>query len=96
MSRLSIPTGLAVLLTGLIALHASMTPVVTSTAGEPAVAAPGPVLRGELDPSVKRILLAHGSAALLTPDEMTQLPDAVVGALIDQGITLTLPSETGR
>ena len=96
MSRLSIPTGLAVLLTGLIALHASMTPDVTSTAGEPAVVAPLSVTMGELDPSVKRMLLAHGSAALLSPDEMTQLPDAVAGALIDHGITLTLPSETRR
>lgn len=95
MSRLSIPTGLAVLLTGLIALHASMTPGVTSSAGDPAVVAPAPVTTYELDPSVKRMLLAHGSAALLTPDEMAQLPDAVAGALIDRGITLTLPSETG-
>ena len=95
MSRLSIPTGLAVLLTGLIALHGSMTPGVTSTAGEPAVVAPGQVTTGELDPSVKRMLLAHGSAALLSPDEMTQLPDAVAGVLIAHGITLTLHSETG-
>ena len=96
MSRLSIPTGLAVLLTGLIALHASMTPNVASTVGEPPAVAPGPVAMDELDPSVKRLLLAHGSAALLSPDEMTQLPDAVARALIDHGITLTLPSETGR
>ena len=96
MSRLSIPTGLAVLLTGLIALHASTTPDVVSTVGEPAVVAPVPMTMGELDPSVKRVLLADGSAALLSPDEMTQLPDAVARALIDHGITLTLPSESGR
>jgi hypothetical protein len=94
LSRLSIPTGLAVLLTGLIALQAAMTPDVAST-GEPAVAPPGPVTMDELDPSVRRLLLAHGSAAVLSPDEMTQLPDAVARALIDHGITLTLPLETG-
>jgi hypothetical protein len=94
LSRLSIPTGLSVLLTGLIALQAAMTLDVASTPGEPAVVAP--VTMGELDPSLKRLLLAHGSAALLSPDEMTQLPDAVARALIDHGVTLTLPSETGR
>jgi hypothetical protein len=96
LSRLSIPTGLAVLLTGLIALHASMTPDLASTSGKPAVVAPVPVRMDELDPSVTRMLLVHGSAALLATDEMTQLPDAVARALIDHGITLTLPSETGR
>jgi len=96
LSRLSIPTGLAVLLAGLIAVHASMTPDVTPTVGEPVGVAPVPLTMDELDPSVKRMLLANGSAALVSRDEMTQLPDAVARALIDHGITLILPSETGR
>ena len=90
MSRVSIPTGLALLLTGLIALHASMTSA--SAVGDP-VNTPvvsEPLLIEGLDPSVVRALQVDGSAQVLTDDEMANLPPAVARILIEHGAALTV------
>ena len=93
MSRLSIPTGLAVLLAGLIALHAS-TSDMASTAGEsvntPVVSEP--VAIEGLDPSVLMSLQVAGSAQVLTDDEMADISPAVARILIDHGVALTVES----
>jgi len=90
LSRVSIPTGLALLLTGLIALQASMTSA--SAVGDPVntTVVSEPLLIEGLDPSVVRALQVDGSAQVLTDDEMANLPPAVTRILIEHGAALTV------
>jgi hypothetical protein len=99
LSRLSLQglTGMAVLVAGLISLHAATTPAEEPVGQSPVtVGEPTSVAIEGVHPSVQRALRAYGSASFLTGEEMTELPEAVARTLIHHGVTLAVPSGGGQ
>ena len=98
MSRFSYQgvAGVVVLIGGLIALHFSTAPVVSTSDSTVPVPVSEPLAIEGFDPSVQRVLQVDGWARILTPEETASIPPTVARTLSEHGAGLTISSGADR
>jgi len=106
-NALGVVTGLAVLITGVIAVASLIgiadapplenlaPPVTTVAAPLPATATPVERLPG-VGPATTRVLQWSGNAGSAEEKDMAQLPPSVANVLIEHGAPLLVPTASGR
>jgi len=108
MSRdvLSVVSGLAVLISGVIAVVSLMgpteedavetlPPAITTAGPDPTVAKPIEGLPG-VGPAITRVLVWSGNAGSADDGDLAQLPPSVAALLIEYGVPLLVPTASGK